>query len=323
MAKSGVGSRAGDKRLSLVTVVGLLIALVAIAWGVQNLTVGSQAATLGGHGEDDYYVATTGNDTTGNGSKEKPWRTLRHTFSKLPAQNSEVYVLIVGPTYTVAVADQGLEITTQAKSVSLTGMDTQLLTQVTGNKGIRLVPADGGKLAVSYLDFSDSYLLVSAAGANEYVKISYNKFRGRAINSQLSVNAGIGALIEVGHNEFHLTRTLARTEGRGVNVLSTGSGEVRVFRNLFGFAFIRPTDTYYLRGIAVVGNADRYPEASVEVIENKFAGPSTPSGGGSIKEDSRQVGVYVWDGKSKLNKEDVERLNTFLPGFQGIRTSGI
>jgi gliding motility-associated-like protein len=44
----------------------------------------------------DYYVSTSGSDASGNGSQSKPWRTLRHALSKVPANQGHTIKLSSG-----------------------------------------------------------------------------------------------------------------------------------------------------------------------------------------------------------------------------------
>src|SRR5690606_24714428 len=44
----------------------------------------------------DYYVSTSGNDASGNGSTSRPWRTLRHALSKVPANQGHTIKLSAG-----------------------------------------------------------------------------------------------------------------------------------------------------------------------------------------------------------------------------------
>lgn len=55
-----------------------------------NLTAGSLALRRGARSQ--YYVATTGNDTTGDGSAGAPWATIDHAIANVPDEGAEINV---------------------------------------------------------------------------------------------------------------------------------------------------------------------------------------------------------------------------------------
>jgi len=68
-----------------------------------SLLIISTTFSLGG----DFYVATTGNDTTGNGSQMNPWRTIAHAISAAnPSSNDPATIHVAAGTYSLSLTGE-------------------------------------------------------------------------------------------------------------------------------------------------------------------------------------------------------------------------
>ncbi|MDR1918965.1 MAG: hypothetical protein LBQ65_04880 [Tannerellaceae bacterium] len=86
-----------------------------------------------------YYVATNGNDTTGNGSEERPWRTVRYAMEHTPVEGGHEIILKTGTHPSIGY------ITTQFETPVLLRAETPYKTSLQDSKGHRAGYLSGAK----------------------------------------------------------------------------------------------------------------------------------------------------------------------------------
>ncbi|HEV8539424.1 MAG TPA: DUF1565 domain-containing protein, partial [Bacteroidota bacterium] len=68
-----------------------------------SLSIMGSSLSLGG----DYYVATTGNDTTGSGSQANPWRTIAYALSVVtPTSDDPTTIHVAAGTYRLSLTGE-------------------------------------------------------------------------------------------------------------------------------------------------------------------------------------------------------------------------
>jgi len=228
-----------------------------------------------------FYVSTTGSDTTGNGSKAKPWRTINYAvngagydFSTIPATliDSNITVYLRGGVYTLA------------NSVYIghnRGQNNKWFT-ITPYPG-EWVAVDGGGLTQKYA----SMFVIDSAG---YIRISGLDIRHLTNDSTLTTVVGgvtlkdvrYGVVIEgtahhiqIQNNDMYdmkWTRDTTKAKNPQPNdVLSAitvlGNTNTAINNLLIDNNTVHDIVSGYAEGIAINGNVDTFTVSANEIYD--------------------------------------------------------
>lgn len=193
----------------------------------------AKTASTSSSSSSSYYVSTTGNDSTGNGSESKPWATIAHASKKVGA-GATVYVaagVYSGSFTTNASGTASAYITYVASTANFSG--TVNCAQVAANHGdlstcAQLVGTD-----------TDTWV-----NNGNYVAIEGFDVSGPGMNGIYT--QGTGTLIEGNHVHNVLPSTCNSDGGSGINLNGTNAEVVGNYVHNIG---PYPTACGYVQGI--------------------------------------------------------------------------
>jgi hypothetical protein len=194
-------------------------------------------------GNKTFYVATTGNDNTGDGSSGNPWRTLQHAFvyiqGSIDFHGFVVTIQIADGTYTTGLSASGPPIgAVSSGSIVLRGNTadaTKVLIDVVGD--ICIYATMGASIQVEYLSVR-SILSGGAGGTAIAADYAGEILIGRNVNfdacSQNHLYAGAGgsiiAIADYSISGGAMVHAQATLEGY-VQLSSQGYGSVHITLN--------------------------------------------------------------------------------------------
>lgn len=218
-----------------------------------------------------FYVSTTGNDTTGDGSSGSPWATIQHAWDVI-----QKYYDLNGYTATIQLDDG-----------TYTNNSLSALGPVDGNKGPSSVIINGNSGTPSnvIIDCTTASLNCFNASVGGAYTIANLKVQASGAGAYCVVT-NQGGSIQIGNGVIFGAANTAHTQanyGGFINFLSSytisGNSNNHVFANLNGVIFISPGITVTLTGTPAFAGAFAAANAlgSVSAVSVTFSGSATGS----------------------------------------------